>query len=164
MENKSGTIIRDIPSESEDSELSDDDDQKPMSLLEFKTILAQDLCWARKTIERNRGRPVSSTPTHSPTIAPKRKCLEPRPTNDSFTAFHSLSEAISATDIKENEGVTLLENAPGQEQQSDITNILSDLSELVKLGETNVLSVAYVSGVIKAPSLRGRSVLIADYC
>lgn len=58
------------------------DKQHYTSLLDFKTDLAQELCWAGKgMISRKRGRPSSGTPTGSPIpIIPKRKCLESRPT------------------------------------------------------------------------------------
>lgn len=55
-------------------------------LLEFKTKLAENLCLMGKIKEKKRGRPSTSgasTPTHSPTLStPKRRCLEPRPTEN----------------------------------------------------------------------------------
>ncbi|KAJ8963011.1 hypothetical protein NQ317_006820 [Molorchus minor] len=57
-----------------------------LSLLQFKTILAQDLCLLGKTKEKKRGRPStsgSSTPTYSPKpFTLKRRCFEPHPTEN----------------------------------------------------------------------------------
>ncbi|CAH1986179.1 unnamed protein product [Acanthoscelides obtectus] len=56
--------------------------EKTATVDEFKTTLAQDLCWVGKTAQRKRGRPSVNSPRNSPVPIPlKRRCLENRPTD-----------------------------------------------------------------------------------